>query len=209
MNRSHPTPRSLMKKAIAILCLSVLAASVSQADTVIRGFDEFLNGSVYFDQYPEFSITTDTPGATVSVLSAGSFAVSAPNIVGGYIPGAPPAGGTIGNLLVEFHDATPLYFKWLGDETGGDVGDVWVYESGVHTATLDLISDANHFNVKTLDLTAYANVTRIDIKNITDLAGLAFDNFAVNTVAAVPEPASLTLLAAGCAALGMMRRRRV
>lgn len=193
--------------AAAAVALVGLCAS-TQAATITRGFDDIANGTTYADQYPEFSITTDTPTATVEVFLASfggnHYADTPPNAMG-----AMTSGGTIGNLRIDYHDATPVSFAWLGNETMGSVGDVQVYSGSTLEATLHLISPASMTdsqNPKYIDLTSYSNVTRVDITNITDQGGLAFDSFVVSPV---PEPAALSVAAfASCGLLGRRRHKR-
>jgi hypothetical protein len=70
-----------------------------------------------------------------------------------------------------------LSFNGVGIDGSGTVADVNVFESGVLTATVPVVGAGDPATPVRVDLTAFKNVTRIEIVAITDAAGIAWDDF--------------------------------
>ena len=70
-----------------------------------------------------------------------------------------------------------LKFYAGGDDTQGVTAQVQVYVNNIHTATVDVVTDGVFATPHLVDLSAYVDVTRIVIHNITDAGGLAWDDF--------------------------------
>ena len=101
-----------------------------------------------------------------------------------------------------------LTFQGLGINDFGTVAQVDVYVDGAFAQTVDVIGAQEFLNPVLVDLTAFSNITEIDIHNITDGGGIAWDTFTFTTSGTtVPEPASLGMALAGLAGLiGFARR---
>ena len=67
-------------------------------------------------------------------------------------------------------------------------------------ATVSILGDGDVTTAQSVDLTAFTNVGRILVENISDFAGLGFDNFnfvSAGDVSEVPIPPAVLLFAMG------------
>lgn len=82
-----------------------------------------------------------------------------------------------------------------------------VYENGAFSATVDLVSSGGFGNNEFVDLSAFSNVTRLEIVNIfNDFStenGIGWDTFSFTVV---PAPGSAVLMAMGLLSAGRRRR---
>jgi hypothetical protein len=142
---------------------------------------------------PQATFSTEA-GAQLLVFSgAGTVGTSAPNnLTAGFDPANFPYDA---DLYVDFSPpANDLTFRIAADNSTGVIAGVRVFHGGGSLATLDVVGNGNLADPILMDLTAYQNVIRLEVVNITDEFGLSYDDF---LVAPIPEPTSAVL------ALGM------
>ena len=72
-------------------------------------------------------------------------------------------------------------FFAVGDDDVGTVAMVDVFENDAFSATVKIIGDGNGFTPIEVDLSAFNDVTRIEIHDVTDTAGLGYDDFTFTT----------------------------
>ena len=148
--------------------------------------------------------TFSSPDGVIVYDFGGDFAHSGVNVIGGGAPdffSAP--------ITVDFATAVmDLSFFSAGDDNAGLQAQINVWVGGAFAALVNLAGDGNPFTVDFQDLSAFSNVTRIEIFNVTDDQGLAYDDFSFTKVASVPLPATALLLGAALLGLGRTGRRK-
>ena len=191
---------SLIAPSVA---LSAFVASSASAAVIIRGFEEFSNGTPWSQQYSEFNITTDTPNALLQVAEVGPYASDGTKALLASVPQQ----GAVGNAIFAANGSNRfLGFSVNGMENAGEsVADVFLYNSSqTLIAQLAIIAPSTGTTAVAMDFTAYSDVARFEIRNVTDIAGFAIDRIVIDTVG-VPAPGAIALL--GLAGLAGRRRR--
>ena len=183
-----------------------IALPAGSASATVIGFDDLPNGTVVTTQYPSATFSS-IPGEDLVIDNSYDFgAPSYPNYI--CTAGVQSSIDCTNPVYVDFTSpVNNLTFQALGDNSPGVQAQVDVFQGGVYSATVP-ISVNGDFNTPLLvDLSAYGNVTRIAIHDVTDPAGLAWDTFSFNPV---PEPSTFALLVAAAVGLagGAWRRRR-
>jgi len=174
-------------------------ATVSQREVV--NFDDLPAGTVVTNQYSNMEISGDPAYPNVIVASSDA---SPPNSIGAPTP--PPDGDSIGNpyihpLYIDF--TTPvngLHFVQERDDSaaGVEIAEVNVFEEGKMTVSVPVFSTGGFYVPGEVDLSEYSNITRIEVTNVTDPAGLLYDDFSFISAPKVVindsgyDPASLT-----------------
>jgi hypothetical protein len=147
---------------------STLPLSVIEGDLI--NFDNLADGTIVTDQYPQATFSSDS-GLYNEVFSDWSSHVL------GTFPPSPDGANFNHNLYVDFTaPVDDLQFNYGYVNASSVAGEVNVYQNGTLTATVPMLGGAND-SIGTEDLSAYDNVTRIEIVDVTDPAGLAYDNF--------------------------------
>jgi len=189
----------MRKLLTGLLFASLLSATSAQA--VLIDFEQFNNG----DLIGTVGNATFTSNNNVQVYAfGGAYAQSGVNTI------APDAGGGLfnGDLFVDFALAVNNLSFWSGgDNDNGLQATIRVFVNGVFNSAVCLLGDGNAATTDFHNLSAFANVSRIEIVNVTDRAGLVYDDFSFD-IAAVPEPATLGLFGLSLVGLGFMSRRR-
>ncbi len=184
-------------KLIILASALLLSATAAQADLI--DFEQFNDG----DLISTVGNATFTSNNNVEVYAfGGDFAHSGVNTI------APDAGGGLfnGDLFVDFTAAVNNLSFWSGgDDDNGVQATINVFVGGAFTTAVSLLGDGNFGTTDFHDLSAFSNVTRIEIVNVTDAAGLVYDDFGFT---AVPEPGTLVLLGLGLVGMAITRRRR-
>ena len=138
------------------------STKLTVSESVVINFDDLLVGTQVATQYPEATFHA------VGVRSDWSAHVLGSN------------SGYNGNVAIDF--TTPvrnLKFDYGWTNSSGTIAkvDVYYYDStGQVMKTVSIVGDGKQA-VRTLDLSKFINVTRILIHDVTDAAGLAYDNF--------------------------------
>ena len=184
------------------LTLALALPLVLRADDI--NFDNLPAGTVVTNQYPQAIFSSD-PGEVIFTL-AQNLGSSLPN----FICTAPVAGSIdcTHSVIVNFTSAVNnLTFVGTGVNNTGVVAEIDVFQNGIFSSTVDMIG-VGTINPVPVNLSAFSNVTSIDIHNVTDAAGIGWDDFIFNTgSASVPEPASIFLLGIGLLSLSGFRKR--
>jgi hypothetical protein len=194
-NAARPLRDALFAIPILILGFAPIAGAVT------IDFDSLAVGTTVADQFPEatFSSVAGQEVATISFASGNS----PPNSIC-----TRAVGGALNcdqELIVDFTDAVfNLSFAVVGDNNPGTQAVVDVYVNFLLDTTVDIVTTGD-FSAAPMDLSAFSGVTRIVIRDVTDFAGLSFDDFNFNVV---PEPSTALLLTSGLVALAVRRRQK-
>jgi hypothetical protein len=177
----------------------------TSAHATVIDFDSLNNGDIVTNQFPEATFSSN-PGFELQV-TAQNLGSSLPN----FICTAVVASGIdcVQDVFVAFtNPVSGLTFLGTGVNNAGVVALVDIFVNGSLAATLDVVGFANPFAPVLVDASAFSNVTGITIRNVTDLAGIGWDDFTFETnTGAVPEPGTWALMGLGLTALALRRRR--
>ncbi len=164
-----------------LVALTVAAVSVTAQGVTIIDFDALAVGDVVTNQFPEATFSSIVGQENVVRADFNFGPLSFPNYictknVGGPLNCKKP---TIVDFTLPVNDLT---FLAMGDDFVGVQATVDVFENAVFSATVDITVDGIFNTVDVVDLSGFTNVTRIEIGNITDGSGLAWDRFTFNVV---------------------------
>jgi hypothetical protein len=182
--------------------IAAALALAAPAGAVTINFDSLPGASTVTNQFAEATFSAPFGGVTV-FTSASFFGTSAPNFI--------CSSSCVVDIDIAFTDpVNNLNFLALGDNDAGTTALVDVFDGSGLLATVNVVTDGVVNLPHMVDLSAFANVTAIKIRDITDSAGLGFDdfNFDVGNNVATPEPASMALFGLGLLGLSAARRRR-
>ena len=90
-----------------------------------------------------------------------------------------------------------LTFNLINDNSVAP-GMVNIFTNGVFNSSVNLVADGNFATPDLIDLSSFANVTRIEVVSITDLNGISYDDFSfdvADVAESVPEPGTVVALA--------------
>lgn len=200
------TIRSMLASAAAVVACSAAATPVMP---VTIDFDDQPGGSPavptdgLFNPHARFSTAS---GATLLIFDgAGAFGGSVPNSMSAAVNTR--TGPFDADIYVDFTvPVQGLSFKVLADNDRGPIAKLRFFHGGGLSGMLDVIGNANITTPIAIDLSAYADVTRVELYEITDAFGLGVDDFAFSVP--VPELPAPLLLGGGLLALAALRRRR-
>lgn len=165
-----------MRQTSTILLFAALAATgkVARAQSVHIDFDNLANCEVITTQYPEATFSTE-PGFE-NVATAQNYGSSLPNFL--CTSGPSCALTCVNEVYLAFTSpVSNLTFLAIGDNDIGVTAKVDVFVNGAFAATVDVVTDGDLNHPDLVNLSAFSNVTRIEIHDITDLGGLGWDDF--------------------------------
>jgi len=181
----------------------LVAACALPVFPAVIHFDDLADRDVVTNQYPT-AVFSSTPGNEVAITMQSDYNGTKPNFI---------CANPIGTLecrqetIVDF--TTPvsgLTFQALGiDDIAPDVALVDIFLNGMYHGTAAVAGNAEGYDPRLVDLSAYSGITRIRIHTITDGAGIGWDTFTFNV--GVPEPSAFALLGSGLVAAWLGRRR--
>lgn len=192
-----------LRTQLAGVVFAAAMTAAGQAAAVTINFDNLADSVVVTNQYPQATFSSD-PGFDVLTTSQ-NLGSSLPNFIC-----TGPVGGSIDcahSVFVDFTSAVNgLHFVATGANDTGVIGEVNVFTGGVFNNTVNINGTGDPLTPIAIDLTGFTDVTRIEIVNITDLAGLGYDDFTFNA-GIVPEPGVWAMLLLGFGAIGLAARR--
>ena len=198
-----------MKKFLIIIVASLMTLGLAfKANAVVIDFDSLSEWDLVSNQFAEATFSPDTGIELRAKTINGSFGTSSPNVLCA-VPTSTAfgnCGNSPGGFTVDFtNPVNSLNFLFATNNvTNVVIGKVDVFENFAFSSTIDIIGTI-FATGEIVDLTAFSNVTKIEIHSITDLGGIVYDNFSFSV--SVPEPSTLLLLGSGLAGLIALRRK--
>ena len=195
----------MLKRVFLAASLLALSASATQAATI--NFDSLGNGVAVTNQFAALGTFSSEAGFT-NLTTAQNLGSSLPNFIC-----TGPIGGSIDcthETILDFtNPVSGLTLLGVGVNDVGVVAQIDVFVNSLFNSTVSVIGTGTPLNPVLVNLGAFSNVTRIRIRNITDAAGIGWDDFTFETgAAAVPEPTTLVLFGSGMIGAYMRRRRK-
>lgn len=142
---------------------------------VVINFDDLDSGDYVTDQYAQYAIFSSDSDCDFEVTSDASLAESNPYYIFSYYSCAE---GSSAPLHVAFTKPVRNFsFKAVGVNFGNKVATVKVTHGG-GTIEQDMIGHGSYSTPVIVDLSAYEDVTRLDVVDVDDDYGLGFDDFA-------------------------------
>lgn len=188
----------MIKKLCGLMFLFSVCFN-SNATIITINFEDFTGG----DLISTVGNATFSSNGSVQVFNfGGDYASSGVNVI------APDSAGGLynGDLFVDFEQAVNnLSFFSGGDDINGVQFSIRVFIDGILGSTLDLSGDGALDTIDFHDLSTFSNITRIEIFNVVDPAGLVYDDFSFS-IAEVPEPSALVLLGLGLIGIAVRRK---
>lgn len=153
------------------------ATQAAGGQHVVINFDDLprggITGVVVTNQYP--SATFSSNGGVNYVTTQPSYYGSPPNFI---CTGRYGAIDCQQDTIIDFRGPVDgLTFNAMGVNDTGQVALIDVYQHGALTATVPVIGHASSYAPELQDLSQYNGITRIQIRNITDSAGIGWDDF--------------------------------
>lgn len=196
---------------------AVIVALTAHCSAAVINFDDVPSGTAVANYYPGVIFSTEAGLFPYAFAYIGPSPFSAPNVLTSF-DGVGRSPTSVPDMYADF--TTPvngLTFLAVAADEFGTIARVNVYSGPNLLGTDNITGTAGTpgtfgFGSTLVNLSAYANVTRIEIippigQTDTDSSygggGLIYDNFSFD---AVPEPTGLCTIA--LAALCMRRRRR-
>ena len=188
-------------KLFKIISLAAVIALPMASQAVVIDFDNVAAGTVITNNYADATFSSNA--GQENRTEAQNLGSSLPNFICTFAIGGQI--NCVNDTYVDFTSAVNnLTFYSIGANDNGHNADVDVFVNNAFAGTVQVIGNGTGSTPDLVDLTAFNNITRIEIKNITDFAGLGWDDFSFNVV---PEPFSMIAFSAGIVALARKRRK--
>lgn len=185
----------------ALLCSTTPAA----AQEVIN-FDTLVDGNVVTNQFAGLGVTFSAEAGSQVIVTTQNLGSSLPNFICSGVSGSI---NCTDDIFIDFAAAiSGLTFLSIGANNVGDVGDVRVFANALLLGTVDITANGTPSSPDLVDLSAFSGITRIEIVNITDAAGIGLDDFRFTLSSAVPEPSTWAMMLLGFGGMGVALRRR-
>lgn len=181
-----------------IVCAAALTATVAARADLI-GFETLSTGTHVTNQFPGVTFSSDA-GHRVQVDSSFNFGT------GLYACTATSAGvlNCDRSIFVQFSSpVTGVRFFAMGDDAAGTQAIARGFNGATLLGSVNVSVDGVFLSTHLVDLTALGAITRLEIVNVTDPGGLAFDEFQY-----VPSPSTAILAAPMLLCLARRRRAR-
>ena len=161
----------------SVLCVLVILVASGAGAQVVVDFDDLPSGTVVTNQYPNATFSSE-PGY-VNLAFSHTSSSSAPNIIC-----TATDGGSITCTADTYIDFTPavngLTLMAVEVNNAGPQCQIVVFEGGVQTAVVDVVGPMVPNGL--VDLSAFSNVTRIEIVDIIDGAGIGWDDISLTPI---------------------------
>ncbi len=133
-------------------------------------FDNLPNGTVVTNQYPQLTLSS-APGQNNSTLNlAATFKTSVPNIL--CTPGCDDP------TYIDFtQPARDVKFKAVGVNDSTRAFAIQVHRQGMPVTRLEITGQGLPYEPLLVDLSALGDITRVELVEITDTAGVGWDDF--------------------------------
>ena len=190
---------------VGIAALGLLLATRPAAAVVIN-FDNLGNGVVVTNQYPEATFSSDPGEVVLTSAQVPPYQTSAPNFI---CTGTSSIDCTH-DVFVKFtNPVNNLTFNSTGaDNTGPAQANVDVFVGNTLVGSVPIPGIGSVHTAQFIDLSAFHNVTSIEIDKVIDPAGLAYDDFTFTVAGGVPELATWAMMLLGFGLVGVQLRRR-
>jgi hypothetical protein len=151
---------------------SVDSAPPVQFEDVSINFDELASSTVVTSTYASVRFSSDQPGLDVIAFDPTFVGQSQPNFI---CAGSRCDGG----FIISFtKPVEALHFNAVGVNASEKAATIRVYESGALTKTVDLVGTGRFTTPVPVDLSSAHAVTRVEVTDVTDFAGIGLDDFA-------------------------------
>lgn len=190
-----------------LICIAACTAQAGVFQTVTVDFDDQPGGfapPIETDGLFSSDVTFSTDAGNILMIFSGA------GVVGGSPPNTLTAGESTstsvfdGDIYMDFPVAAQsVSLDILSDNDSGVIASLNVIHSGGSTL-MDVVGDGDFTTAIGMDLSAFSDVTRIELFGITDEFGLSIDNLIFNVP--IPAPGSLALF--GIGSIAAVRRRR-
>lgn len=172
-------------KKVSLAAVGMIAIDLTGAThafAVSIGFEGLPNGTIVTNQFSDVVFSANAGFVNKVTTQPGL------GFGNNFICTAPTAGGincTQETILTFSSGVNNLSFYQVGDNASGVVALVDVFQNGLFSVTVNILGFNDSSVPNLVDLTGFSNVSSIRIYNITDPAGLGWDNFQFE---AVPVP---------------------
>ncbi|MGK7887633.1 MAG: PEP-CTERM sorting domain-containing protein [Crocosphaera sp.] len=176
--------------------VTVAMGTYKPVAAVTINFDSLAAGTVVTNQFPEATFSSNSGFEARTFALAGTLNTSVPNVLGVTDTSGSAAGTQ--DLFVDFTNPINNLTFNIGADNSVAPGLVNVFTNGLFNSSVNLVADGNAFTPELVDLSSFANVTRIEVVSITDGDGIVYDDFSfdvADVAESVPEPGTVVALA--------------